>query len=146
MLVVAVMLACALWSTGYINTVPEFYKDLSVNITFPAGCLLQPQVMQGYHYNYEYVIIVLLFLSISYCTRILQLFKDLPKFKIPVYSRMQKKASDLLRRVKNKAAKASRSRMLWILLLRAILAFSCVFQAVTNLYQSVLWEVYYPMN
>ena len=90
-MLLAVLLACALWSTGYTNTDGDrntkTQKGPSVNTTFPALCLFQSTAMNGYNYNGGYVVLVLMFLAVSYLTRILQLFKDLPKFKIPFYSR-----------------------------------------------------------
>ena len=147
--VVATMLACALWSTGYL--------DGSIETSFPAWCLFHPGTMDEYRknndgdgFNIMYTLIVLLYLCFSYVARSVYLFSGITKALTEWFRSLAHDAISvtLRKRVRDKAledrtiGRPRRSRYCWILLYRSILSFINMKQAMTDLYRSVFWEVY----
>ena len=82
--VLAIMLGCALWSTGYLNGQDP---GSVVEVNFPARCLYHRETMHKYSkehggagsFSHAYVFIVLLYLSLSYLLRLLSLFPGVPE-------------------------------------------------------------------
>ena len=137
MVVVAIMLACAMGSVGYV----ESSNRLSICLTAPASFLFSAKAMHGYYNNKPYIIIVLAILSCGYGLRIFQLFMDLKEVKVPLYSIVRRNHSELQEWANDRTLRENRTRVLWILFLRAITSNHYVFRAAIDLYQSVLWEV-----
>ena len=166
--ILATMLGCALWSTGYLI-------NSNVDITFPAWCLYHREIMHEYwkehgvtgSFSHAYVLIVLLYLGLSYLSRLLSLFQGVSKpFRAGLrhwpdviswgtwrekvrdkairrtFNGTRENATSGNRSVENPGSSQwRRSQILWILLYRASLSVSYVGQVVKDLYRSVIWEV-----
>ena len=164
--VLATMLGCALWSTGYLI-------DSYVEITFPAWCLYHREAMHKYwrergtgSFSHAYVFIVLLYLGLSYLSRLLSLIGVSESLRtglrhspdVVFWGTWRGKVRDRAirrtfngtrenitsgnRSVENPGPSQWRgSQILWILLYRALLSVVYVGQAVKDLYRSVIWEV-----
>ena len=167
--VLAAMLGCALWSTGYL-------LDFSiVEIAFPAWCLYHREIMHKYltergdtgSFSNVYVSIVLLYLVLSYLSRLLSLWQGISTAlragfhhwpDAISWGTWREKARDRAirrkfngtrentnsgnRSIENSGPSQPRGfQILLILLYRAFLSVGYVGQAVKDLYQSVIWEV-----
>ena len=166
--VLATMLGCALWSTGYLNG-----QIFGVKATFPAWCLYHREAMNRYirevgstvSFNHGNVVIASLYLGFSYFSRVFKLFQGAPEPLLAAFLL----CSDLIpwrilrNKVRDKAIRRTfdgigantthrsvenpgpsqwrRSQIFWILLYRVILSVGYVGQAVKDLYRSVIWEV-----
>ena len=154
--VIATMLGCALWSTGYLNGDTDAAGDYEIEINFPAWCLYHREAMYEYcnqrgggAFNPTYVVVVLLYLGFSYLTRLLALCPEISDTTLArvslleqcnVLGRLRKRVRDKAREA-NQSTKSQRILIFWILIYRAILSIVCLGQAVSNLYGSVIWEV-----
>ena len=148
MAVTAGMLSCAVISTGYLGG-GNFSYD------YPAWCLFHPTLLRtatnddpyrdgsdwtGY-YNSVYVAVVLLLLSVSYGTRIIQLFPSiLDKIRQNVRAWLSDFAQSRLLEYKNKAL-GNTFRTFWAFVYTLALATYCILKAAADLYSSVFWEV-----
>ena len=82
--VLAIMLGCALGSTGYLT---GYDGTSTVEATFPAWCLYHREAMNKYiqelggtvSFNYDYLVIILGYLIVSYVSRFLKLFQGAPE-------------------------------------------------------------------
>lgn len=135
MLVIAVVLLSALVSIGYTAS------RCPIPVGLPAWCLYHRKALGPCEYNHIYVVILIAYLCLSYSARFLHLFKAREDLTIPYYSKIRDLMLTILGWVKNKAVRADRCRIAWILLLRAILSIFYVFQAAIHLFLSVMWEV-----
>ena len=141
MALTCVFLSTALISTGHIS-LP--YTEAS----FPAWCLFHPNISatagNQTPYNSCYIGITLGFLIFSYTSRTIQLF---PTATAVVLRWTRARPSSLLQTwiasVEHHALKPSNvlHRVLWALLYRFILSLSCMLEAMTDLWSSLLWEV-----
>ena len=148
MAVMAGMLSCAVGSTGYLGGDNFFSYD------YPAWCLFHHKLMRKYHptididdnrplyYNKVYVVLVLLFLFVSYCSRIIQLFPSsgLDESRKSGYVWLSTLARDWLLKCKNRALGDS-YRNCWALVYTLTMTIYCIFKAAADLYSSMLWEV-----
>ena len=165
MAVVAVMLACALYSTGYLNGIPTSPDLAKLEMSFPAWCLYHRDAMHEYqkdngiiNFNSAYIVIVLTYLSFSYLTRSIHLFSDSlegtdgsfsvisrrwPFNKlVKTITRAKQFFSMLVQRTRDKALEHPRRfQMCWILFYRFILSWQCMQRGMIDLYRSVIWEV-----
>lgn len=158
MVVIAGLLGCALWSTGYLN---DF--DSSVDLTFPAWCLYHSDTRREQfgeiNYNVPYIAIALTFLGFSYVSRILHILKFGKGFLLSqarskvlapiciITKQLRNKISMCSKTmVRDKAIGAQGARIFWILSWRMIWSISLVVQAVSDFYMSVAWEVHLSME
>lgn len=169
MCILAIMLGCTLWSTGYLNGENSIS---GVEATFPAWCLYHREAMHKYgqerggtdSFSSAYVLVVLLYLGLSYLSRLLGLFPDVSETLQPVFSLLARSTilGILRKKVRDKAirrtsdetwetttlgiedrgsSQSRRAQIFWILLYRATLSVVHVGQAVKDLYLSVISEV-----
>ncbi|KAK0507020.1 hypothetical protein JMJ35_010478 [Cladonia borealis] len=148
MAVTAGMLSCAVISTGYLGG-GNFSYD------YPAWCLFHPTLLRtatnddpyrdgsdwtGY-YNSVYVAVVLLLLSVSYGTRMIQLFPSiLDKIRQNVRAWLRDFAQSRLLEYKNKAL-GNTFRTFWAFVYTLALATYCILKAAADLYSSMFWEI-----
>ena len=157
MTITAVILACALGSTGFLSTG-------GVNINLPAQCLYNPGIMtvliqnsdvnQVQLYDYAYIAFTFLFLAFSYLTRIAHLYPTTLKW--PETIRRTSPRMLLLGRLDSLSSKIKSSTLLYIdrnswyqhfvrliriLLYRTLLSLYCITQASAELWASMMWEV-----
>ena len=146
MVVTAGMLGCALASTGYLG-------DIQFTYDYPAWCLFHQDLMKtaidqdngeehwSRYYNTAYVTLVLVFLLVSYCARIIQLFPSgLDKMRKNGLARLSTFAQTRLLNYKDKAL-GNKFRTYWASVYTLTLAIYCVLKAALDLYSSMLWEV-----
>ena len=143
--VIAVMLAVAMGSTGYLDS----------QWTWPAMCLLthnfinlegfgEKEIFSDYAYNSLYMVIILSSLSFSYLSRVLLLF---PSIQTSMLSILRSRPSNAIQRclalLKDRAISSPSKYMgmIWVLAYRLILCLYCLSKAVVDLYGSMLWEV-----
>lgn len=140
--VTSVLLAVALQSTGYDDPGHDW----------PAQCFLTHKLghFEGtadsgtYRYDSLYVAIVLCFLSLSYVSRVVQLF---PSTQVIMRNHFRSRPSNLFRawlvRVGDCATLSSRksTRDSSHLVHMLLLSIYCLLKAVLDLYGSLLWEV-----
>lgn len=150
MVVTAGMLSSALASTGYLG-------DTSFTYDYPAWCLFHPNLLgkaidqdnfKGNYkpyYNSSYVAFVLIFLLVSYCARIIQLFPSgLDKRRKNGHARLSTFAQARLRNYKNRAL-GNLFGYYWASVYTLTMAICCIFKAAADLYSSMLWEVCSPL-
>ena len=150
MAVVAGMLSCAVASTGYLG-------DEDLTYDYPAWCLFHRTLMQSandtdpydggddykesQYYNKDYVVLVLIFLFVSYCVRIVQLFpRGSKESRKSGRDRLSDFAQKRLLKYKNSASGDS-YRDYWALVYILSMAIYCILKAAADLYSSMLWEV-----
>ena len=123
------------------------------SISYPAWCLfhrkflrtatgkdVSDDVYTGY-YNTVYVVLVLLFLFVSYCARITQLFPSgLDKLRKDGHAWLSTFAQSRLLNYKKKAL-GNLFPNYWALVYTLTMAIYCISKAAADLYSSMLWEV-----
>lgn len=148
MAVMAGMLSCAVASTGFLG-------DDNFSYDYPAWCLFHRTLMgtakggvdgnnddwTDRYYNRDYVVLVLLFLFVSYCARIVQLFPArLDELRDIGNDWLREFAQRWWLKYKNRALGVP-SRNYWALVYTLAMAIYCIFKAAADLYSSMLWEV-----
>ena len=99
------------------------------------------------YYNTDYVVAVLLFLFVSYCARIIQLFPSgLDKIRKIGHARLSTFTQSWLLKFKNGASGELYCHD-WAVVFTLTVVYTlimpiyCIFKAATDLYSSMLWEV-----
>lgn len=138
--IIAVMLTCALGSTGYWNNWNSSLLD-----GYPAQCFYHPDselTKQGY--NGVYIALAAALLGISYIIRIPQLFESTSKrIKYHVRTRPSKFLKRLVVDARKRAATAPKrfARLFWTLVSLSVFSIYCLLKGAVELYGSLLWEV-----
>ena len=141
MTAVAVLLSCALYSIGWTQ---------SVLPTVPARCLYQQNGIPysgGLPYNNVYFAITIVFLSISYLTRITQLFPSATKAIRKVFrTQPSRLLKSLLARFQSFRIRSSASyrQYFWASIYVSGLSIYLLLKVTADFYSSELWEVSVP--
>ena len=138
MLVVALMLSCATYSTGWLTR-----GDVSA---FPAQCLYFPDTMTKYgeEFNTTYVVANLVFLLLSYLTRIVQLFPIVLEILRKIFRTWPGSCLCGFLNFTSKRYKQSRQMCVRILLAGIHITLTSVYymlKGIADFYSSMLWEV-----
>ncbi len=137
MAITAIMLSVSLVSTGYI-------RPYETDPSYPAWCLYHQYNSGTADYNSWYIGITFSFLSISYMTRVVQLFPVATKVANHWSKVWPSKRLELCLKWMERRALRSSSKMMrivWALVYRLLLSIWCVLKATAGLWSSMLWEV-----
>ena len=138
--IIAVMLTCALASTGYWNN-----SNSSLLLGYPAQCFYHPHSeLKKQDYNGVYIALAAALLGISYIIRIPQLFKSTSKrIKYHVRTRPSKFLKRLVVDARKRAAAAPKrfAQLFWTLVSLSVFSIYCLLKGAVELYGSLLWEV-----
>lgn len=148
--VTVAMLACAIGSTGFLGI-------SNLSLSYPAWCLYHPNLVEepgnrksfygDLYYHNNYVAITESFLSVSYVTRLIQLF---PTGHSWMRTTLRATPSNLFKRMllmlRGKAIHSRRKscKTFWVFAYKLLLSVYCLLKATADLYASMLWEVLSP--
>ena len=138
--IIAVMLTCALASTGYWN------NDLSLlKSGYPAQCFYHPDSdLKSRGYNGVYVALATGLIGVSYIIRIPQLFrKTSERMKNLFCTRPSMFLRSLVVEARKQAAASPDrvAKIFWTLVSLSIFWIYCLLKEAVELYGSLLWEV-----